>query len=99
MKRVTVKDEANGYKIFEFFLNEENEVTVEHLDGRVDIIVPERLCAEVRAGRERLEAQAKELQKRLTDDKVTVEDATNSFIDGIGGRFKKLFGTDKEERK
>jgi len=99
MKRVTVKDEANGYKIFEFFLNDDNEVTVEHLDGRVDIIVPERLCAEIEADTERLEAQAKELQKRLTNEKVTVESATNSFMDGIGGRFKKLLGKDEGEGK
>jgi len=34
-----------------------------------------------------------------TKKKLTVEGATNSFIDGIGGRFKKLLGKDKEEGK
>jgi hypothetical protein len=99
MKFVTVKDKEGGYNVFEFYLNDDMEITVEHQDGRVDIVVPERLCAEIQADKERLEAQAKELQDLLTDEKITVESATNSFMDGIGGRFKRLLGKDTEEKK
>jgi len=40
-----------------------------------------------------------EEQWKTKRDKITVEGATNSFMDGIGGRFKKLLGTDKEDGK
>ena len=55
MKKVTVRNEEGGYIIFEFILNDDNEVTVEHLDGRVDIVIPEKIAADTKAQTERLE--------------------------------------------
>jgi len=53
MKFVTVKED--GYTVFQFYLNDNMEVTVEHKDGRVDYVIPEKIDDDIKKQTERLE--------------------------------------------
>lgn len=55
MKLITVRDRVGGYVMYQFYINDDMEVTVEHQDGKVDVVVPERICADIKAQTERLE--------------------------------------------
>lgn len=55
MKHITVRDKEGGYKALDFYLNDDMEVTVEHEDGKVDVVIPEKVSADINAQTERLE--------------------------------------------
>ena len=55
MKRITIRDEAGYCIIADLIINDDWRIKVEHEDGRIDLVTPERISDDVHAQTKMLE--------------------------------------------